>query len=66
MKIKIGSIVKTDDGSVGKVVGISSSGNQQFPFVYEVDCNGVVHVTNRVTPIKKLKLAQIMAITHNL
>ncbi len=65
MQIKVGDLVKTSDGSMGKVVRISNSENEKFPFVYEVDCNGVIHVTNEVTRLKPMKLADLIGITHN-
>lgn len=66
MQIKIGDVVKTLDGNIGEVVSISESGNDSFPFVYEVECQGVVHVTNEVTRIKPTTLADLISITHNL
>lgn len=66
MEIKIGDVVKTLDGNIGEVVSISESGNDRFPFVYEVECNGVLHVTNKVTRIKLTTLADLISITHNL
>lgn len=66
MQIKIGDLVKTLDGNIGEVVSVSESGSESFPFVYEVECDGVLHVTNKVTRIKPMRLADLISITHNL
>ena len=66
MKVNIGNMVKTEDGSIGKVVTISESGSESFPLVFEVDCGGKIHVTNHVTQIKTKKIATVISVIHNL
>ena len=62
---KVGDKVKTTDGKIGTVVSVSDSGNEKYPFVYEVDCKGTLHVTNEVKPLKRLKIADLVGLYHN-
>lgn len=62
---KVGDKVKTTGGEIGTVVSVTKSGNEKYPFVYEVECDGVLHVTNRVQPLKRLKISDLINVYHN-
>lgn len=64
MTIKIGDKVKLESGEVGTVISAQASDNKSFPYVYEVKTKNYVHVTNKVTLVKK-SLAKLINITLN-
>jgi len=64
--IKEGDKVRLETGEIGTVVSVNNTGNLSYPFVFEVQANDILHITNNVRKINKLRnLATLISIAYN-